>query len=104
MVLGTYTPTTWRVFPTLIHSRALSISTQMSLPPGRPPRFKPQREHLLLPSGSAVTVSSLDQGPFYYYYYQIIHVCMYAKSLQSCPTLCDPLDYSPPGSSVRGMF
>ena len=22
-----------------------------------------------------------------------------AKSLQSCPTLCDPMDYSPPGSS-----
>ena len=25
-----------------------------------------------------------------------------AKSLQSCLTLCDPMDYSPPGSSVRG--
>ena len=23
-----------------------------------------------------------------------------AKSLESCPTLCDPIDYSPPGSSV----
>ena len=23
-----------------------------------------------------------------------------AKSLQSCPTLCDPIDGSPPGSSV----
>ena len=27
-----------------------------------------------------------------------------AKSLQSCPTLCDPIDGSPPGSSVRGIF
>ena len=27
-----------------------------------------------------------------------------AKSLQSCPTLCDPMDYSPPGSSVHGIF
>ena len=27
-----------------------------------------------------------------------------AKSLQSCPTLCDPMDGSPPGSSVRGIF
>ena len=27
---------------------------------------------------------------------------MHAKSLQSCPTLCDPMDYSPPGSSVHG--
>ena len=25
---------------------------------------------------------------------------MYAKSLHSCPTLCNPMDYSPPGSSV----
>ena len=24
----------------------------------------------------------------------------YAKSLQSCPTLCDPIDGSPPGSLV----
>ena len=27
-----------------------------------------------------------------------------AKSLQSCPTLCDPMDWSSPGSSVRGIF
>ena len=26
---------------------------------------------------------------------------VHAKSLQSCPTLCDPMDYSPPGSSVH---
>ena len=27
-----------------------------------------------------------------------------AKSLQSCPTLCDPMDYSPPGFSVHGIL
>ena len=27
-----------------------------------------------------------------------------AKSLQSCPTLCDPMDCRPPGSSVHGIF
>ena len=27
-----------------------------------------------------------------------------ANSLQSCPTLCDPIDGSPPGSSVSGIF
>ena len=27
-----------------------------------------------------------------------------AKSLQSCPTLSDPMDCSPPGSSVHGIF
>ena len=32
------------------------------------------------------------------------HFCAAAKSLQSCPTLCDPIDSSPPGSSVHGIF
>ena len=27
-----------------------------------------------------------------------------AKSIQSCPTLCDPIDGSPPGSSIHGIF
>ena len=27
-----------------------------------------------------------------------------AKLLQYCPTLCDPMDCSPPGSSVHGIF
>ena len=27
-----------------------------------------------------------------------------AKSRQSCPTLCDPIDGSPPGSSVPGIL
>ena len=41
-------------------------------------------------------------------------VCMYlsiksiiaaaAKSLQSCPTLCEPIDGNPPGSPVPGIF
>ena len=28
----------------------------------------------------------------------------YAKSLQSCPTLCDPIDSSPPGFPVPGIL
>ena len=27
-----------------------------------------------------------------------------AKLLQSCPTLCDPIDGSPPGSPIPGIF
>ena len=27
-----------------------------------------------------------------------------AKSLQSCPTLCDPIDSSPSGSSIPGIL
>ena len=31
-------------------------------------------------------------------------VCVCVKSLQSCLTLCNPMDYSPPGSSVHGIL
>ena len=31
-----------------------------------------------------------------------INACVCAKSLQSCPALWDPMDCSPPGSSVHG--
>ena len=31
-------------------------------------------------------------------------VCVHAKSLQSCLTVCSPVDYSPPGSSLRLHF
>ena len=33
-----------------------------------------------------------------------VHACMHAKSLQSCPTLRDPIDGSPPGSTVPGSL
>ena len=33
-----------------------------------------------------------------------IHAAAAAKSLQSCPTLCDPIDGSPPGSPVLGIL
>ena len=33
----------------------------------------------------------------------LAHLCVCAQPLQSCPTLCDPMDHSPPGSSVHGF-
>ena len=33
-----------------------------------------------------------------------VATCVRAKSLRSCPTLCDPVDQSPPGSSVHGIL
>ena len=33
-----------------------------------------------------------------------LHGAAAAKSLQSCPTLCDPIDSSPPGSPVPGIL
>ena len=32
------------------------------------------------------------------------HAAAAAKSLQSCPTLCDPINRSPPGSPVSGIL
>ena len=32
------------------------------------------------------------------------YTCLCAQSLRSCPTLCDTLDCSPPGSSVHGIL
>ena len=34
----------------------------------------------------------------------LLQVAAAAKSLQSCPTLCDPIDGSPPGSSIPGIL
>ena len=39
---------------------------------------------------------------WWWFYQQNAWVC--AKSLQSCPTLCDPMNYRPPDSSVHGIL
>ena len=31
-------------------------------------------------------------------------MCVGVQSLQSCSTICDPMDCSPPGSSVNGIL
>ena len=33
-----------------------------------------------------------------------LHSAAAAKSLQLCPTLCDPIDGSPPGSLIPGIL
>ena len=33
-----------------------------------------------------------------------VRACMHTKSPQRCPTLCDPMDYSPPSPSVHGIL
>ena len=38
------------------------------------------------------------------YTYIYIYAAAAAKSLQSCLTLCDPIDGSPPGSSAPGIL
>ena len=35
---------------------------------------------------------------------QLMVACMWAKSLQSCPTPCNSMEYSPPGFSVHRIL
>ena len=57
------------------------------------------------PQGSQATraphASACDLRPFQP---QLAAAATAAKSLQSCPTLCNPIDGSPPGSSVPGIL
>ena len=51
----------------------------------------------------------IPSSPSPSFHKSILYVCISAaaaaaKSLQSCPTLCDPVDSSPPGSSVPGIL
>ena len=60
------------------------------------------------------SIWSVIQGFIYIYIYFFFPILyhktkglggsMIAKSLQSCPTLCDPMDGSPPGSPVPGIL
>ena len=35
---------------------------------------------------------------------KLLLLLLAVKSLQSCPTLCDPIDGSPPGSPIPGIL
>ena len=54
-----------------------------------------------LPVGARELVPSII---FYLPCNQLILKEMCAKLLQLCPTLCDPMDWSLPGSSVHGIL
>ena len=34
----------------------------------------------------------------------LINICLHVLVAESCPTLCNRMDYSPPGSSVHGIL
>ena len=54
---------------------------------------------------SPLTTPPLQPAPSPYPVFCLLHSsAAAAKSLQSCPTLCDPIDGSLPGSSVHGIF
>ena len=51
-------------------------------------------------------LASGDWSPpnFAVFCHYIHTVCVHAKSLQSCPTLCNLIDHSPQGSPVHGIL
>ena len=57
---------------------------------------------------NVLEVSSLSHHIVFYHVSLIYYICVAAaaaaQSLQSCPTLCDPIDGSPPGSPVPGIL
>ena len=48
---------------------------------------------------SAIWLWTISSGGGY-----VAAAAAFAASLQSCPTLCDPIDGSPPGSPVPGIL
>jgi len=55
-------------------------------------------------SSFSLFLSLFHTHTHYIYIYTHTHIYTAAKSHQLCPTLCDPIDGSPPGSSVPGIF
>ena len=53
---------------------------------------------------SAIGISAFRPSPLTEQGNMSIYACMRAKLPQSCPTLCDPMDSSLPGSSVHGIL
>ena len=56
----------------------------------------------LLTKVSLVLRPNITSSPVFYPIYQTAAAA--AKLLQSCPTLCNPIDGSLPGSSIHGIF
>ena len=75
-----------------------------SSPAASPPALHPCKcqPRMLMPLSTTATNGSGKVFRFFVCL-NLVCVCVHAKSLQ-CPTLCDPLDSSPPSSSVHGIL
>lgn len=51
-----------------------------------------------------LSIESLFPGLTSYAYIIVIAVCLCANLLHLCPTLCDPIDHRPPGSTVHEIL
>ena len=67
--------------------------------------FIVQFSHPYMTTGKNITLTRWTfVGKIMPLLFNMLSACMHAELLQSCPTLCDPMDCSPPGSSVHGTF
>ena len=69
--------------------------------------FVKSRSHLPFPAVFSVGFAWFLLPPIWcllFFLLLLQNVCIYAKSLQSCPTLCHPMDCSPSDSSVHGIL
>ena len=71
-----------------------------SLPGLRPCTCRPR---MLMPLSTTATNGS-EKAFLLFVSLNLVYGCVHAKSLQSCLTLCNTLDSSPPGSSVHGIL
>ena len=62
--------------------------------------YKPQPTRLPRPWDSP----DKNTGVGFHFLLQCMKVKSESKDAQSCPTLSDPIDCSPPGSSIHGIF
>ena len=82
------------------HRHLLCIFTYPTLSIGRMlPQF-----FFFLSERMNAWVSRVDFSNEEYFSCHILRLWVHAKLFQSCPTLCDPMDCTPPGSSVHGML
>ena len=59
----------------------------------------------LLHQGNAVLEMTVKDSLLLYFFKALcLCVCVHVESFQSCPTLCDPTDSSPQGSSAHGFL
>ena len=69
--------------------------------------FSRQLNHFVFPPAvnEGSNFSTFSPTPVIFWVFNYSHpAAAAAKSLQSCPTLCDPIDDSPPGSPVPGIL
>ena len=67
--------------------------------------FIVQLSYPYMPTGKTVALTRWTfVGKVMSLLFNMLSAAVAAKSLQSCPTLCDPIDSSPPGSPVPGIL